>query len=480
MGAMPHAPDILNVLQQRRNAYAMPLTLVCVDIALITAVFAATVYCRHLIGGDFLLHSYWVQWPVVLLYVLAIASFGGYNMLLTRPQELRATTLATLLIIALLSSMTYWMRFDFQHSRAVLLIGATLLLALLPMAHFSVKHYCARFSWWGYRTVFYLFEKKETHYIRMLVHRLHSCLKPVLLLRHQEDSLDGQTLEDVPTLDGPEFLSLPGQRIDGIFIFLGYPQRGSGARLVLRRAEARFTKTIILHESLNYGNQWARPVEMGHHLGLEIIQRLLDPRLLLAKRCVDVLMAALLLVLFSPLLLTIALAIVVTSPGPVFFRHTRLGRGGIPFKAWKFRTMVPNAGAALERILAADPKLREEWQASQKLANDPRITRLGAFLRRSSLDELPQLFNVISGDMSLIGPRPIVKGELARYGESYEMVSRVRPGMTGLWQVSGRSRLPYAARVELDTYYIKNWSFWLDMYILLKTPFAVLNFTDAM
>jgi Undecaprenyl-phosphate galactose phosphotransferase WbaP len=219
---------------------------------------------------------------------------------------------------------------------------------------------------------------------------------------------------------------------------------------------------------------------MGHHLGLEIIQRLLDPRLLLAKRCVDVLMAALLLVLFSPLLLTIALAIVVTSPGPVFFRHTRLGRGGIPFKAWKFRTMVPNAGAALERILAADPKLREEWQASQKLANDPRITRLGAFLRRSSLDELPQLFNVISGDMSLIGPRPIVKGELARYGESYEMVSRVRPGMTGLWQVSGRSRLPYAARVELDTYYIKNWSFWLDMYILLKTPFAVLNFTDAM
>jgi len=457
----------------------MPLTLICVDMLVITLVFAATVYIRHLAGGDFLLSEYWAQWPVVLLYVLAIASFGGYNMLLSQPQELRATTLATVLIIAMLSSMTYWMRLNFQHSRAVLLISGALLLLLLPAAHFSAKRFFSRFSWWGYRTVFYLFEEKEAHYIRMLVQRLHVCLKPVLLLRHRQDSLGVDTLAGIPVLDGHEFFSRPGPRVEGIFIFLGYPQRGSGARTVLRRAEARFTKTIILHESLNYGNQWTRPVEMGHHLGLEIVQRLLDIRLLAAKRCVDLLLTALLLVLLAPLLALISLSIVITNPGPVFFRHNRLGRGAKPFKAWKFRTMVQNADAELARVLDADPALRAEWEATHKLAHDPRIIPVGAFLRRTSLDELPQLFNVLLGQMSLIGPRPIVTAELAKYGEAYEMVSRVRPGMTGLWQVSGRSSLPYEARVELDTYYIKNWSFWLDLYIMLKTPWAVLRFGDA-
>lgn len=476
---MPRYTDIINTLLSGRKSSVMPLTLMCVDMIVISAVFVAAVYARHAAGGDFLPSSYWVQWPVVLLYILSIASFGGYNMLLSQPQELRATTLATVFIIAVLSSVTYWMRLSFQHSRAVLLISGALLLVLLPTAHFGTKRFFSRFPWWGYRTVFYLFEKKEAHYIRMLMHRLHVCLKPVLLLRHREDSLDGEPLVDIPVLDGHEFFSRPAPRLDGIFIFLGYPQLGSGARTVLRKAERRFTKTIILHESLNYGNQWARPVEMGHHLGLEVIQRLLDTRLLAAKRCVDLLLTSLLLLLLSPLFACIALAIVVTNPGPVFFRHIRLGRGGMPFKAWKFRTMVPDAPAALKKLLDADPALRKEWEENHKLRKDPRITRMGAFLRRTSLDELPQLFNVLAGDMSLIGPRPIVASELEKYGERYEMVSRVRPGMTGLWQVSGRSSLPYEARVELDAYYIKNWSFWLDLYIMLKTPWAVLRFGDA-
>lgn len=141
--------------------------------------------------------------------------------------------------------------------------------------------------------------------------------------------------------------------------------------------------------------------------------------------------------------------------------------------------MVPNAAAVLKDVLDKDPALRKSWEESHKLPQDPRITAVGRFLRLTSLDELPQLFNVVMGDMSLIGPRPIVRAEIKRYGARYEMVSKVRPGMTGLWQVSGRSRLTYAERVELDSYYIKNWSFWLDLYIMLKTPLAVLRFRDA-
>ncbi|MDR3639984.1 MAG: undecaprenyl-phosphate galactose phosphotransferase WbaP [Humidesulfovibrio sp.] len=476
---MPQYADTTGSLLSGRKSAAMPLVLIGLDTLVIAAVFATTVYARYLVGGDFLLSEYWVQWPVVPLYILVIASFGGYDMLLSQPQELRATSLGTIFIIAVLSSVTFWMRFSFSHSRAVLLIGGSILLVLLPTAHYGAKRFFSRYAWWGFPTVFYVFEKKETHYIRLIMQRLHVCLRPVLLLRHREDSIDGETVEGIAVLDGTEYLSRPGQRLDGIFIFLGYPQLGSGARTVLRRAERRFTRTIILHESLNFGNQWAKPVDMGHHLGLEVVQRLLDGKRLAAKRLVDLALSVLLLVLLSPLLLLLATAIVSTSPGPVFFRHNRMGRGGKPFRAWKFRTMVSNASAVLQKLLDADPALREEWETNQKLAKDPRITPIGRLLRRTSLDELPQLFNVLAGDMSLIGPRPIVAAELKKYGERYEMVSRVRPGMTGLWQVSGRSSLPYEMRVELDTYYIKNWSFWLDLYIMLKTPWAILRFGDA-
>jgi len=474
-----HTPDQSIFPLIGRKSTVMQLTLIGVDALVITTVFMMTVYGRHLAGGSFELSEYWVQWPVIPLYLLAIASFGGYDMLLSQPQELRATSLATIFIIAVLSSVTFWVRLPFFHSRAVLLLGGALLLVLLPTAHYGTKRFFSRYDWWGFPTVFYVFEKKEAHFIRLMMLRLHICLRPVLLLLHREDSLDGETVAGIPVEDGPEYFSRPGRRFDGIFIFLGYPQQGSGARTVLRRAEHRFARTIILHESLNFGNQWAKPVEMGHHLGLEVVQRLLDGNRVAAKRCVDALLASALLALLSPVFLLLALAIVVNSPGPVFFRHNRLGRGGAPFRVWKFRTMVPNAATVLDKMLEVDLALRAEWEASHKLKRDPRVTRVGAFLRRTSLDELPQLFNVLAGDMSLIGPRPIIAEELDKYGEQYEMVSRVRPGMTGLWQVSGRSSLPYETRVELDTYYIKNWSFWLDLYIMLKTPWAVLRFGDA-
>lgn len=449
------------------------------DLAVITLTLAACVYVRHLAGGAFELESYWTQWPIVLVYVLVLASFGGYDILASPPQELRSCTLASVLVIALLSSITFWVRMPFSYSRAIILSAGALLLALLPATHFAVKGFCARFDWWGYNTVFYVFEKRDAFYIKMMIDRLHSCLKPVLLLRHRPDSLDDHTVKGIPVLDGEHFLNGKGPRSTGVFIFLGYPLLGSGARSVLAKAEARFSRTIILHESLNFGNQWAKPVDMGQHFGLEVMQRLLDTKRLLAKTTADFLFSLLLLAALAPLFLLIAILIQLDSPGPVFFRHARLGRNGTTFRAWKFRTMVKNADAALKEALARDPELKAVWDERHKLPRDPRITAVGRFLRRTSLDELPQLFNVLAGEMSLIGPRPIVHAEVVKYGDKYDMISKVRPGMTGLWQVSGRSRLTYAERVELDAYYIKNWSFWLDMYILLKTPLAVLKFSNA-
>lgn len=197
-----------------------------------------------------------------------------------------------------------------------------------------------------------------------------------------------------------------------------------------------------------------------------------------AKRALDVTVSAALLLLASPVLLAVALA-VKSDGGPLLFGHLRVGHGGRMFRCWKFRTMVPNAEAVLKEVLASDPMLAEEWRQTLKLKNDPRVTRFGDFLRRSSLDELPQLFNVLRGDMSLIGPRPVTEGELERYGDAQPYYLAVRPGITGLWQVSGRNDTSYGQRVTLDSWYVRNWSLWNDLVILFKTIPAVLRRSGA-
>ncbi len=189
----------------------------------------------------------------------------------------------------------------------------------------------------------------------------------------------------------------------------------------------------------------------------------------LLKRIVDFAGATLLLLFFLPLLGFLALAVRLAGPGPVVFAHERVGFGGRTFRCYKFRSMVPNAEAALADYLARNPVARREWETSRKLTNDPRITPIGRFLRVTSLDELPQLFNVLKGEMSLVGPRPIVADEAEYYGDRYADYLSARPGMTGLWQVSGRSDVSYARRVELDSSYVARWSLLEDIAILLKT-----------
>ena len=193
----------------------------------------------------------------------------------------------------------------------------------------------------------------------------------------------------------------------------------------------------------------------------------------LIKAAMDVAVAALMLVLASPLFLILAFVSRLDG-GPVLFAHRRVGAGGRPFYCLKFRTMVVDADCVLEEALARDPALAAEWAESRKLVDDPRVTRIGRFLRKTSLDELPQLINVLRLEMSLVGPRPIVDSEVPLYGEAIAQYYATRPGITGLWQVSGRSNTSYARRVQLDVWYVNNWTIWNDIAVLLKTIPAVL------
>ena len=191
------------------------------------------------------------------------------------------------------------------------------------------------------------------------------------------------------------------------------------------------------------------------------------------KSVFDHLVALLILILTSPLLLIIA-ALISLDGGTFIFGHRRVGRNGQEFRCLKFRTMQVDSDKVLARTLAEDPAAAAEWAANHKLRDDPRVTRIGRFLRVTSLDELPQLLNVLRGEMSLVGPRPIVRAEVARYGRDIGYYSRVKPGITGLWQVSGRSNTSYRERINYDVQYVKNWSLRRDLVILLKTVFVIL------
>ena len=178
--------------------------------------------------------------------------------------------------------------------------------------------------------------------------------------------------------------------------------------------------------------------------------------------------------LILPIVVVVALLVAIDNKGNVIFAHRRIGKDGREFPCYKFQSMVPNAQEILQDYLAKNPEARKEWEESFKLTNDPRVTKLGGFLRKTSLDELPQLWNVIKGDMSLVGPRPIVRKEIERYGEYFREYSMVLPGITGMWQASGRSDTTYEERVAMDTWYVRNWSVWLDIMYLAKTFIAVI------
>ena len=198
----------------------------------------------------------------------------------------------------------------------------------------------------------------------------------------------------------------------------------------------------------------------------------------LTNRTLDIAFAVILGAVFSPVFVAASTVLLVTD-GPVFFSQTRIGRGGKPFKVYKFRTMVNNAPDVLQKLLDENPELRAEWERDFKLKNDPRITPIGRFLRKTSLDELPQLWNILKGDMSLVGPRPVAPAEIERYGRFAKHYYAQRPGLTGLWQVSGRNDTSYERRAVLDAYYSKNRSLMLNLSIIAKTVRVVLKGSGA-
>lgn len=239
-----------------------------------------------------------------------------------------------------------------------------------------------------------------------------------------------------------------------------------------------FVKNIVFTPNLSnipIANMEINKLPIENVVLLNVKNNLALRRNKIIKYIFDMVLTIIGTICISPILICIAIWIYKDSPGPIIFKHMRVGKDGKIFPCYKFRSMCVDAKEKLEELLQNDPEARAEWERDFKLKHDPRITKSGAFLRRTSLDELPQIFNVLKGEMSLVGPRPIIKDEMERYGNHIDDYLMVKPGIAGIWQCSGRSDTTYQERVQMDSWYVRNWSVWLDIMILWQTIKAVIN-----
>jgi Undecaprenyl-phosphate galactose phosphotransferase WbaP len=244
---------------------------------------------------------------------------------------------------------------------------------------------------------------------------------------------------------------------------------------VLRWLGERFSSVLVVLDFSPLGSLWVKTMDLEGRLTLKTQYHLLDPKALFLKRAFDLGVSLVSGVFLLPLMGVIALFIRLDSPGPVIYAQQRMGRGGKQFPCYKFRTMQVGAEAILENLLETDPVANQEYQRYHKLSNDPRVTRAGRLLRKFSLDELPQLLNIILGDISLVGPRAYMPRECADMGSYASLIFRIAPGLTGWWQVMGRHSTTFEERLRLDEYYLSNWSLWMDVFILIKTGWIILS-----
>jgi Undecaprenyl-phosphate galactose phosphotransferase WbaP len=447
------------------------------DLAGLTAVFWLAVWSKYLCNSDLSVKFYLEVFPFVMLFLVAFFFEGLYPALLLHPaEEMRRVFHSVTAVFLILISATFLMKSGADYSRYVFLVTWALGAPVVILNRAGVRKLLQNSPWWPVQATLIGSGTTAQKFAQNLAGRgLGLRITGVLL----DDPVAGWD-PNLPPVIG--YLSdYPAAVVQTTrYAILAMPNRShEEIRQIIQDHCRNFHHILIVTDVLGVCCLGISAREIGGQVGLEIPQRLcfLIPRVM--KRTLDVALSIALLALLLPLFLLICAAIKIGSKGPIFFGHFRYGRDGEPFRALKFRTMIVNADRVLEDYLGAHPEYMLEWQRDHKLKNDPRITKVGRWLRRYSLDELPQLLNIVAGHMSLVGPRPIVKSEIVRYATSYDLYTRVTPGLTGLWQVSGRNNTTYGERVAFDEYYVRNWSIWMDIYILARTFQAVLQADGA-
>ena len=445
------------------------------DVLAISFTIAMAILVRRTFHGDFQLADYLRLWPMLGLFGVTYTLFGLYPGVAMSPiAELRTTTSATTLVFLVMAALTFVLRTPLTYSRMAFLASWLASLFAVPLMRALLRGTLSDRPWWGYRVAVFGASGEGANVVRTLMNHPEIGLRPVAIF---DDELQpGSHAYGVPVWGGIDSAKDFAKREGITRAIIAMPDAPSAEILALLDSQGKYFSRVFMVPGLNGLSSVGVEIrDVSRILALELRKSLLMAGPRAVKRCIDLLFAFVLLVTLAPLLVLIAALIRLESSGPAMYRQSRIGLDRETFYVWKFRTMVANADEILGAYLAGHSAARAEWDRDQKLRNDPRITRIGRFLRKTSLDELPQLVNVLTGEMSLVGPRPIVDSEVSKYGASFALYTQVIPGLTGLWQVSGRNLTTYTERVELDTYYVRNWSPWLDIYLLARTVKVVVT-----
>ncbi len=408
--------------------------------------------------------------PLVAVWVGLRALLGlypGYG--LDSVEQLRRHSYSVLATLAILAIFALSFRFGDLLSRLLLLMVFAGLLVLTPFVQYLVKRAMKKAELWGKPVVVLGYKETGAHVVSLLKEKWELGYDPVSIFDYRLEASVGpfegvdaqQVLASVV-----DFARQNG--VDTAIFAMPYARREQLAKLI-SIASLSFRHVLVIPNLSGITNSAVVARDLAGTFAVEIKYNLLNPWALRAKRVTDLVATVVGGTLILPLLFILALLIYLESGRPILYKDRRMGKDEKPFSCLKFRTMVSDAEALLQRMLEEDARFREEYSKYHKLRGDPRVTRIGRFLRKASLDELPQLWNVLRGEMSLVGPRPYLPRESKEIGVTQSEILRVPPGITGPWQVAGRNHASFGDRIQMDACYVRDWSIWLDLVLLART-----------
>ncbi len=435
--------------------------------ALVMQLTLLIVVLFRLFWGPVPLHLYATISTILLCAPIFSILFGATQVPLPPPhrevKHIFLTVSMTYLVVLLMLFMT---QSSVEYSRSILLFAWFGSIFSVPVLRGAVRRRLCRKDWWGSPTIFLQDAEQCRELWDEMVNYPERGLKPVAYLSINYD--DKYWKEKI--------LSIQQSYTQPMFVWCGVEDELRANSQVFEDI-TRFCRNVLFipcDAVVKQKKFWLAPRILGTSMGFMVRQNLTDSRRLFIKRCIDVIFSLASLVVVIPLGFFICLWIWLSTKSSAIYAHERWGQGGKKIRIYKFRTMVPNADEILKKYLDENPEYKRQWEENKKLFDDPRITPVGHFLRKTSLDELPQIINVIMGSMSLVGPRPILEEEPEHYGDVYREYSFVKPGITGLWQISGRNLTTYEQRIWYANYYVTNWSLWMDLWIMARTIPVVL------
>ena len=463
--------DIWYRTKHRRTSSALTATaFILSDLLAVMLTIGWGFFCIKMYNWDSInFKSFVTYWPYLPVFILIFQILNLYPGISMAPaEELRRFSIGNIMAYGGIILSRYLESDQWDTVNNALIISCVSSTILLLIAR-NVTHrllYVTKLG--GIPAVVYGSGSTGRLVVDRLLKSIRNGYVPVLIL--DDNPASGDDYKGVPIVHdinaGPEIVKR--YNIKMAIIAMQNIDR-SQLKHLLNYSVSAFRYSVLVPDFFNVTNIWMSVRDFGGILGFVTSHRLRMFWTLGMKRFMDISIVIVGGIILLPFLLLIALLIKISSPGPAIYSHLRVGMNGKRFTAYKFRTMYNDSDKRFKELIESDINIKNEWEANFKLRNDPRVTKIGKILRRTSFDEFPQLINILKGEMSLVGPRPIIEAEIEKYGEDYKRIFSVKPGLTGLWQVSGRSNTNYNERVSYDTYYLQSWSVWLDLWVLLKT-----------